>query len=482
MVINVLFKKILQYINDKYSEKIGSLIFKDSYKIDIVLTSLVLVIASLSSLLIVLRDFTLGFSVLFADVAVVLYPWFAAYAKVKEYESQATDASLTISIAAYVMSVLGKDLLAVLRALAKKGNKVADVELRILLTKVEVLGSSLRAAISERSNALPNVPLSYLYKLYVTAGELGISLQARLGDFVKELLTSLSQTIENRINILVELSETILSLYVLLPMLAMGLSVLEGTQLQLLLVPLLLSPGLYFLIASYPISPRMTYKLSTLDLLIIVMGITGSLYLALMLKNVGAGTLFFGISVGFWFYVMYYLPAERLFNYLPLLSTTIGDKVRLGHNFAEALSNSLESVIKLDPLLKRAVRIYKTGALTFMNDFVSIAEIAYEGSLVGIYDELSRIYSYITAARRNYERKAIVFLVLAAVAPFILFYELNTFSGIIGANRQVYGSILGALSFALSVLFSKAYKGTIFYFPLYIAVGAETLILSNLWA
>ena len=479
----MLFDKMLQYINDKYSEKIGGLIFKDLRKADIILTSLTFVVLSLSLFLIVaLREFMLGVSVILAEAAVLLYPWLTAYAKVKEYESQAIDASLTISIAAYVMSVLGKDLLTVLRALAGKGNKVADVELRILLTKVKVLGSSLRTALSERSNALPNVPLSYLYKLYVTAGELGVSLQARLGDFVKDLLTNFSQTIENRINVLTELSEAILSLYVLLPMLAMGLSILEGTQLQLLLVPLLFSPGLYFLVASYSISPRMTYNLSTLDLLVAVSGLTGSLYLALTLKNVGASILLFGLSVGLWFYVMYYLPAERLFNYLPLLSTTIGDKVRLGHNFIDALNKSLEDAMKLDPLLKRAVRIYKTGALTFMNDFVSTAELAYEGSLAGVYDELSRIYSYIIAARRNYERKALVFLVLAVVAPLILFYELNTFSGILGADRQVYGSLLGVLSFALSVLFSKAYKGTIFYFPLYIAVGIETLILSALWA
>ena len=478
----MLFEKILQYINNKYSEKVGGLIFKDSRKTDIVLTSSLLVVAFLSLLLMVLKEFTLGASALLAEAAVLLYPWLAAYARVKEYESQVIDASLTISISAYVMSVLGKDLLTVLRALAERGNRVADVELRILLTKVKVLGSSLRTAISDRSNTLPNVPLSYLYKLYVTAGELGVSLQARLGDFVKELLINFSQTIENRINVLTELSETILSIYVLLPMLAMGLSILEGTQLQLLLVPLLLSPGLYFLVASYSISPRMTYKLSTLDLLVAVLGLSGSIYLAIVIKNVGAAILLFGLSVGLWFYVMYYLPAERLFNYLPLLSTAIGDKVRLGHNFAEALNRSLEDGTKLDTLLKRAVKIYKTGALVFMNDFVSTAELAYEGSLTGVYDELSRIYSYIVAARRNYERKALVFLALAVIAPVILFYELNTFSGIVRADRQVYGLLLGAISFALSVLFSKAYKGTIFYFPVYIAVGIETLILSALWA
>ena len=478
----MLFDKILQYINEKYSERIGGLIFKDLRKTDIVLTSLAVVVASLSLLLVALRELYLGLSVMIAEAAVFLYPWLAAYAKAKEYESQVIDASLSISISAYVMSVLGKDLLTVLRALAERGNKVADVELRVLLTKIKVLGSSLRTAISERSNALPNVPLSYLYKLYVTAGELGISLPARLGDFVKELLANLSQTIENRINVLTELSEAVLSLYVLLPMLAMGLSILEGTQLQLLLVPLLLSPGLYFLVASYSISPRMTYKLSVLDLAVTVLGLSGSLYLSLILKNVGAAILLFGTSVGLWFYIMYYLPAERLFNYLPLLSTTIGDKVRLGHNFTDALSRSLEEVAMLDPILRRAVRIYKSGALTFMNDFVNTAELAYEGSLTGVYDELSRIYSYIVATRRNYERKAVMFVVLAVISPVILFYELNTFSGIIGADKEAYGLVLGALSFALTVLFSKAYKGTIFYFPLYIAVGTETLILSALWA
>ena len=478
----MIFSKMLQYINEKYSERVGGLIFKDLRKTDILLTSLAVVVASLSLLLVAFRGFMLGMSVLASEAAVILSPWLTAYAKAKEYESQVTDASLTISISAYVMSVLGKDLLTVLRALAEKGNKVADVELRILLTKVKVLGLSLRAAISERSNTLSNVPLSYLYKLYVTAGELGISLPARLGDFVKELLANFSQTIENRINVLTELSEAVLSLYVLLPMLAMGLSILEGTQLQLLLVPLLLSPGLYFLVASYSISPRITYKLSTLDLAVTILGLSGSLYLSLVLKNVGAAILLFGVSVGLWFYLMYYLPAERLFNYLPLLSTTIGDKMRLGHNFTDALSRSLEEAARLDPLLKRAMRIHKSGALTFMNDFVSAAELAYEGSLISVYDELSRIYSYIVAARRNYERKAVMFVVLAVIAPIILFYELNTFSGIIGADKKVYGLVLGALAFTLTVLFSKAYKGTIFYFPLYIAVGTEILILSALWA
>jgi len=120
--------------------------------------------------------------------------------------------------------------------------------------------------------------------------------------------------------------------------------------------------------------------------------------------------------------------------------------------------------------------------MPFVSDTWRLAQIAYEGSYYAIYDEMSRVANKLVSIYKTYQRKVRPLLALALLAPAFLLYTVHTFLSISsGVNEYELSLLIGLNLFALTALYSKAVKGTPFYFPLYLLIGLESLILSVLW-
>ncbi|MGC9106032.1 MAG: hypothetical protein ACP5HQ_06385 [Thermoprotei archaeon] len=410
------------------------------------------------------------------------FPFVYVASKVKEYKLRAEKSALSLSLATYVLALTGRDLITALSLLAKKGDYVSGVESAVLESKVRLQGISLPQAVKQRADALKGTALASLYSLYVSTQELGLSLSARLEGLIKALTLELKKSIENRITFLTELNEVILAVYLLLPMLVLGFGFLGNGDPLLLVAPLVAAPGLYAVVSSNSIEPLVSYKLGKMEIASIIAFVVGTIAIVSLGLSYSLVLILFGVSVATPIYLKYSLPSERIYRLLPFFLTRLGDQLRLGYNLRESWERAINEMMRLDRSYSKVKAIEGGTNFAFMAEIWRLTQIAYEGGYHAVYDEMARVLSDIVSLRKDYEAKTRPLFALAMLAPALLLYTVHTFATISQSlDVRTIVNLIDLDILSLVALYSKAVKGSLFYFPAYVIAGVEGLILSMWW-
>jgi hypothetical protein len=410
------------------------------------------------------------------------FPFVYVASKVKEYKLRAERSALFLSLATYVLALTGRDLITALSLLAKKGDYVSKVESAVLESRVKLQGISLLQAVKQRADALKGTALASLYTLYVSTQELGLSLSARLEGLIKALTLELKRSVENRIAFLIELNEVILAVYLLLPMLVLGFGFLGSNNPLLLVAPLIAAPGFYALISSNSIEPLVSYKLGRTEIASLTAFVACTMAVVWLGLSYSIITILFGVLVATPIYLKYNLPSERIYRLLPFLLMRLGDQLRLGYNLRESWERAINEMAKLDKSYSKVKAVDGGTTLTFMTEVWRLTQIAYEGAYHAVYDELARVLSEVVSLRRDYEAKMKPLFAIAMLAPVMLLYTVHTFATISQSlDVRTVVNLINLDILSLVALYSKAVKGSLFYFPAYVIAGLESLILSMWW-
>ncbi|MFP3234722.1 MAG: hypothetical protein RXR08_14105 [Sulfolobaceae archaeon] len=485
------YLKFLNSYVDKVSEKIGYNLSSDglvrvSRKLIPVSEILTPVLVAVFFHLTVVLILALGFLAF-----IHLLPLVYAYSKSAEYSIAVDKATMYIAMSAYILTLTGKDLTAALRVLTDKGDKVSKTELKVIETKMSFLGKSLTNAVKERMDMLKGTHLSELYSVYLTTKELGLSMPVRLDMFIRDLVNDLGIKSERRAFVLVDLSEAILTVFILFPMMALTLSFLSSINFQfnvtgnytfLMLFPLIIAPGLYFIVSQNSISPEVKPILSLLEKVLIASFFPLSFLIVFLKLNPSLIVILFGLLIALPVYVRHYLVAEKVFALQPALLSALGDQMRLGYNVKESWRRAVTQLENVSKSVRKILSPEGVKEMPFVNDIWRITQIAYEGSYYAVFDEMSRVANKIVSTYKTYQNRVRPLLAVALAAPAVLIFTVHVLMGI-SANVDLYkvSFLINLDLLGSTVLFSKAVKGSPFYFPLYLAVGLESLLFSVLW-
>jgi hypothetical protein len=224
-------------------------------------------------------DITIGLILSLGVLAFIhLLPLTYAYSKSVEYDEAIDKGTIYIALSAYMMNLMGKDLVSALRTMAEKGDNISKTELNVIESKMHLFGKGLTDAIRERVKLLKGTYLSELYSVYLTTKELGLSMSMRLDMFIRDLINDIGTRNERRVYFLVDLSEAILTVFVLFPIMALSFSFLTSINSRfnfvgnydfLMLIPLMIAPGLYFIITQNSVAPDVKPRLSLLEKILI---------------------------------------------------------------------------------------------------------------------------------------------------------------------------------------------------------------------
>ena len=479
----MILKKYLQYIDNKYSIILGRKVFKDERVLDNTLSGVVIVSLTFIAASLYFKAFILIPAMTSPLVGALLYPLLYAESKAEDYKKMAGDSAFVISVVTFVMAAIGKDIMIALRELAKRGNKVAKTELSVLEKKV-ANGKTRAVAVAERAHELYGTPLAKLYEVYSDVAELGVSLMEKLWEYIETTVNDIAKSIENSLDLLLEMMEAMLAMY-LVPIVVISMSVLSEITSSVnipslivpsLLFPLLVSPLFYFLIARFSLTPRVIYKLTTKDKAVVIAGVVAMVVLSTVLHNSAYVSIAFGAIIASWFYNNYYRPAEVLYDRLPLLASKVTDKVSLGYNFKNAVNELLNELAESDKSLKDVPYLVRKNVLAFMNDFITISELVFEGD-PSLHTFILKIYSNLTFLRRHHLRRSMFFLAVSLAFPFIMYFELSMMSSVVNVGLGSMYFLIGIYSFDITLIFSKFYRGTIFFYPIYIIVGIMQIFL-----
>ncbi|MCQ4342354.1 MAG: hypothetical protein RXN77_02395 [Sulfolobaceae archaeon] len=359
---------------------------------------------------------------------------------------------------------------------------MSQVESQVLETKIRLFGKSLTDAIKDRLNFLKGTYLSELYSLYLTTKELGLSMASRLESFMRDLINEIETKEESRVSLLTELNELVLITFLMFPIMVIGFSFLGTTNYSLLVIPLLTAPGLYLMISENVIAPQVKLSLSWYEKVLVAVFFLLSALIVLLKLNFSLVIILFGLLVALPIHTRHYAVAERIFILQPTLLSALGDQLKLGYNVRESWERAVTYLERVDKSVRRIASPEGAKEMPFVSDIWRLAQIAYEGSYYAIYDEMSRVTNRLVNIYKTYQRKVRPLLALALLAPAFLLYTVHTFLSISsGVNEYELSLLIGLNLFALTALYSKAVKGTPFYFPLYLLTGLESLILSVLW-
>ena len=484
MKLNHYYLRFLEGYIDRVSEKIGYNL--DSNRLIRMSRQAILTAEILSPVPIVVSAYLHYIIILLLSLGflsfVHLLPLAYAYSRSKEYDLVVNKATIYIAMSAYVLTLTGKDLLTALRTMAQKGDKVSQVESQVVETKMRLFGKSLTDAVKDRLNSLKGTYLSELYSLYLTTKELGLSIASRLESFMRDLINEIEAKEESRVSLLTELNEVVLIIFLMFPIMAIGFSFLGTTNYSLLMIPLLTAPGLYLMISENTIAPQVKLSLSWYEKALVAVFFLLSALIVLLKLNFSLVIILFGLLVALPIHTRHYAVAERIFMLQPALLSALGDQLKLGYNVRESWERVVSYLERVDKSVRRIASPEGAKEMPFVSDTWRLAQIAYEGSYYAIYDEISRVANKLVSIYKTYQRKVRPLLALALLAPAFLLYTVHTFLSISsGVSGYELSLLIGLNLFALTALYSKAVKGTPFYFPLYLLIGLESLILSVLW-
>jgi len=486
-----MFEKIsiLNIMKDKINENI--IYYGDDIeKIRKDYIKLIIFIPIIAIVSIILLKFSPYFILLnLISIFIYLYPLIATEIKKEEQEKIIENEIPIFLLFAYVNSLLGKSLYKTFEEI--KNSKVfkgMKREALLLIKEVEVLGKSSISAMESRAKVHKSDFLGKIYMNYVNGEMIGISVSERIRDLLEESLDNLKSLFESYVNKSNDVVEIIFILYLITPMILLAFQYISTSiNIFTLLVPLIISPVVYFFIVIA--QPNMGYEITLLNaekkaLLPIIITVFFSLFLHISLTY--KLVILYSLFVCFSFLIYYKIKySDDILNNMPYVLSDIADYVRLGYsirsslfkirsnnrNFMKFLDKIINNLRKNLPISEVKTNIWAVNAIL---EFIENIEKKGFADTFTFKDASILLSNYI-ALRNKILKSLQLFHMLSIMTPLMLYFAFGLMSKIKAIGNLDF--IILIYSIILSIIYAKLSRFTIFNFPLLLAVLLTMLII-----
>ncbi|QGA55061.1 type II secretion system F family protein [Sulfolobus sp. E5-1-F] len=391
---------------------------------------------------------------------------------------------------AYVNSLLGRNLYKTFEEI--KNSKVFKGlrrEAMLLLKEVEVLGKSSISAMESRAKVHRSDFLGKIYTTYTSGESIGISMSERLKDLLNETIDDLNLNFESYIEKVNEIVEILFMLFLVTPMILLAFQYISASiDIFELIFPLLLSPIIFFYISL--IQPNIGYNIK-----INIEEIKRSLYIIpipfifMFIFHLNLEykiLLFYSMFVVFSFIIYRKISdADKILNNLPYILSDIADYLRIGYSIKSAiLKLNVDSTEFRNFLRELATKIRKNEAMSnvktniwIINAILELMENIDKKGFADTYTfkDLSLILNNYISLRKKVLQNLRMFNILAIITPIIFYFALGIMTKIKAVGNL--DLIIVLYSIALSIMYAKISRFTIFNFPLLVLVLVNLILI-----
>ncbi|ACP36158.1 conserved hypothetical protein [Sulfolobus islandicus Y.G.57.14] len=391
---------------------------------------------------------------------------------------------------AYVNSLLGKNLYKTFEEIRNsKVFKGLRREAMLLVKEVEVLGKSSFSAMESRAKVHRGDFLGKIYTTYTSGESIGISMPERIKDLLNETIDNLNLNFGSYVEKVNELVEILFMLFLVTPMILLAFQYISSTiNMFELIFPLLLFPIIFFYVSL--IQPNIGY-----DIKININEIKKSLYILpipfiftfLFHLNLEYEILlFYSIFIVFSFIVYRKISvADAVLNNLPYILSDIADYLRIGYSIKSAiLKLNVDSTEFKKFLGELVTKIKKNEAMSnvktniwIVNAILELIENIDKKGFADTYTfkDLSLVLNNYILLRKKVLQNLRMFNILAIITPIIFYFALGVMTKIKAVGNL--DLIIVLYSIALSIMYAKISRFTIFNFPLLVLVLVNLILI-----
>uniref|UniRef100_D0KRG8 Type II secretion system protein n=1 Tax=Saccharolobus solfataricus (strain 98/2) TaxID=555311 RepID=D0KRG8_SACS9 len=391
---------------------------------------------------------------------------------------------------AYVNSLLGRNLYKTFEEIRNsKVFKGLRREAMLLVKEVEVLGKSSFSAMESRAKAHRGDFLGKIYTVYTSGESIGISMPERLKDLLNETIDGLNSNFQGYVEKVNELVEILFMLFLITPMILLAFQYISSSiNIFELIFPLLLFPIIFFYISL--IQPNIGY-----DIKIDIKEVKNSLYILpipfilVFLFHLSLEyeiLVFYSIFIMFSFFIYRKISvADAILNNLPYILSDIADYLKIGYSIKSAiLKLNVDNTHFRMFLGELAAKIRKNEAISnvrtniwIVNAILELIENIDKKGFADTYTfkDLSLILYNYTSLRKKVLQNLRLFSILATITPIVFYFALGIMSKIRAVGNL--DLIIVLYTMALSIIYAKVSRFTVFNFPLLVLALMNLIIV-----
>ncbi len=331
--------------------------------------------------------------------------------------------------------------------------------------------------------------LGKIYTTYTSGESIGISMPERIKDLLNETIDNLNLNFGSYVEKVNELVEILFMLFLVTPMILLAFQYISSTiNMFELIFPLLLFPIIFFYVSL--IQPNIGY-----DIKININEIKKSLYILpipfiftfLFHLNLEYEILlFYSIFIVFSFIVYRKISvADAVLNNLPYILSDIADYLRIGYSIKSAiLKLNVDSTEFKKFLGELVTKIKKNEAMSnvktniwIVNAILELIENIDKKGFADTYTfkDLSLVLNNYISLRKKVLQNLRMFNILAIITPIIFYFALGVMTKIKAVGNL--DLIIVLYSIALSIMYAKISRFTIFNFPLLVLVLVNLILI-----
>ena len=418
------------------------------------------------------------FSVPVLALIAYLYPLLYVWAKAEEHKKVVNNEAPFIALIAYIDSIVDKGLNYTLKELSEiKELKTPKVEQTFFTKMTSYMSMSFSKALERRARVHAGDLLGKLYSNYLASLELGFTLTDRLRDTLQDLLNDLKDVFKNYANNKAgELTELEFAVLLLMPIVMIGFSFTFKVTLIELYVPLLATPALIYLVSSSQPSFDYILKYKYVWLLALIPAVLAVPFISLTYRLLMAAAVV--VAVSYFIYDQIRL-AKELENSLPTLIKELAEYLKIGYTIPTAIPK-----IRLGKNINKVIEKYankpddvNTPSKLFNLTFKLLFVIAKTGYSSVALQELGNAIYEIVYNKNSITKQLALFDALTVMTPIMLWLTF-TMLGQISSAVVPPMAIIVPYSIASAVVFSKASRFTLLYFPTMLMLFAVLVVLA----
>jgi len=311
-----------------------------------------------------------------------------------------------------------------------------------------------------------NDALGKLYNNYLVAINLGIALRDRMADAMRELLNDMKEVYKAQVEGASALTEIIFGVFLLFPIVIVGFSFTFKSSLTQILMPLLISPGLYFLaVSSHPFADynlkygRYVGMLGAVPVILLMpnLSLTIKMFLIVTLVTILSYTIYYQITL-----------AKELEKSLPLILKEVAEYMKIGYTVQTSLSRIRLASRRVNKAIDKYARDpdkVNSPSKVFNLGFKLMFITAKSGTSSVALQELGNVMQEITQTKENMRKQLALFDIMTLMTPVLLWMTFGMLGNIGNSNHIDSSVVIGSYSLATALIFSKVSRGTILYFP-----------------
>ncbi|MCH1770620.1 MULTISPECIES: membrane pilin protein UpsF [Metallosphaera] len=431
---------------------------------------------------------------LIIPVLVYLLPVIYILASKMEYLSRLNLELLPFSILLYLNASLGKGLYETFNDVNQSSLFIAfRKEFEIIQRYGIFHGKSFLDGIQRRIKNLRTGLIVKLYSSSLSGQFLGVTMGQRSLEFINDLLGNIRESFNNYVSKASEIVEVIFSIFLLVPLVAIGFQGLSSNNNgEILLIPLLFAPLIYLWISVSQPNMGIHVKIGKLQLVGLLLS-TALLALPFNLL-LRVGITFLATQLILFPSYLVIKRDESILADFPTILREIGDFTKLGYGIRASIQRINfdelglhKPTVKFFDNVKKQIgmgnNIYfgsiQNEQVKFIVELLNILDRK-GGEGVRVLQELSDMIYSITLSRTKLQRELSTFNILALITPVLFWFSTTSIETISGFSSSTLGLLNLGYSLTLSLLYTKLSKFTFLNPVVYVSVTLISILLSIL--